>query len=113
MCLAKLIFTWSISFADLKIIRIQIYLPGLKAKLSFIFMIIHSLLKQNINPVMLSGDGNENGKKKKRKKKINTLFILFQNIVFSVQEGRRQDFSEFSKSPYLSSTFQTSFRCPN
>ena len=34
-----------------------------------------------------------------KKKKINTLFILFQNIVFSVQERRRQDFSEFSKSP--------------
>ena len=65
---------------------------GLKAKLSFIFMIIHSLLKQNINHA--SGEGNENDKKK-----INTHFILFQNIVFSVQERRRQDFSEFSKSP--------------
>ena len=61
---------------DLKIIRIQIYSPGLKAKLSFIFMIIHSLLKQNINHA--SGEGNENDKKKKRS--IHSLFcfrILF------------------------------------
>ena len=44
---------------------------------------------------MLSGVGNENGKKKKK----DQYQSLFQNIVFSVQEGRRQDFSENSKSP--------------
>ena len=47
---------------------------------------------------MLSGVGNENGKKKKKKRLI-PVFISFQNIVFSVQEGRRQDFTENSKSP--------------
>ena len=46
---------------------------------------------------MLSGVGNENGKKKK--KRSIPVFISFQNIVFSVQEGRRQDLSENSKSP--------------
>ena len=48
---------------------------------------------------MLSGVGNENGKKNNKKKRLIPVFISFQNIVFSVQEGRRQDFSENSKSP--------------
>ena len=78
---------------DLKIIRIQIYSPGLKAKLSFIFMIIHSLLKQNINHA--SGEGNENDKKKKDQY---TLYFVSE-YCFLGQERRRQDFSEFSKSP--------------
>ena len=77
---------------DLKIIRIQIYSPGLKAKLSFIFMIIHSLLKQNINHA--SGEGNENDKKK-----INTLFILFQNIVFWARRGVGRIFPNFPNPP--------------
>ena len=77
---------------DLKIIRIQIYSPGLKAKLSFIFMIIHSLLKQNINHA--SGEGNEDDKEKDQY----TLYFVSE-YCFLGQEGRRQDFSEFSKSP--------------
>ena len=89
---------------DLKIIRIQIYSPGLKAKRSFIFMIIHSLLKQNINHA--SGEGNENDKKKK-----DQFFFFVSEYCFLGQERRRQDFSEFSKSPQFPSTFQTSFRC--
>ena len=77
---------------DLKIIRIQIYSPGLKAKLSFIFMIIHSLLKQNINHA--SGEGNEDDKEKDQY----TLYFVSE-YCFLGQERRRQDFSEFSKSP--------------
>ena len=48
---------------------------------------------------MLSGVGNENGKKKKKKKKINTSLYFISEYCFSVQEGRRQDFTENSKSP--------------
>ena len=77
---------------DLKIIRKQIYSPGLKAKLSFIFMIIHSLLKQNINHA--SGEGNEDDKEKDQY----TLYFVSE-YCFLGQERRRQDFSEFSKSP--------------
>ena len=77
---------------DLKIIRKQIYSPGLKAKLSFIFMIIHSLLKQNINNA--SGEGNEDDKEKDQY----TLYFV-SDYCFLGQERRRQDFSEFSKSP--------------
>ena len=77
---------------DLKIIRKQIYSPGLKAKLSFIFMIIHSLLKQKINHA--SGEGNEDDKEKDQY----TLYFVSE-YCFLGQERRRQDFSEFSKSP--------------
>ena len=77
---------------DLKIIRKQIYSPGLKAKLSFIFMIIHSLLKQNINHA--SGEGNEDDKEKDQ-----YALYFVSEYCFLGQERRRQDFSEFSKSP--------------
>ena len=56
-------------------------------------MIIHSLLKQNINHA--SGEGNENDKKKKDQ----YALYFVSEYCFLGQERRRQDFSEFSKSP--------------
>ena len=108
---------------DLKIIRVQIYSPGLKAKypanrvsfdlprsrkdrsdsasrvkakLSFIFMIIHSLLKQNINHA--SGEGNENEKKRS----IHSLFYL-RILFFWSRRGVGRIFPNF---PYPPSSLQ-------
>jgi len=46
-------------------------------------MTIHSLLEQNINHVVLSGEGNENGKKSKDQY---TLYFISEYCFFG-QEG--------------------------